>query len=108
GAPASRAGVDRPQPAPGAPPRACRPGTGRDRRRAPRPGRGRLARVTADRRPRSGLRGVLLALLGVALMRSAAVAATPPTEYEVKAAFLYNFARFVEWPADQLGDAEAP
>ena len=23
-----------------------------------------------------------------------------PTEYEVKAAFLYNFARFVEWPSD--------
>ena len=25
-------------------------------------------------------------------------AATGPAEYEVKAAFLYNFARFVEWP----------
>lgn len=24
----------------------------------------------------------------------------PPNEYEVKAAFLYNFAKFVEWPAD--------
>jgi hypothetical protein len=23
---------------------------------------------------------------------------TPPTEYEVKAAYLYNFAKFVEWP----------
>ena len=23
-----------------------------------------------------------------------------PTEYEIKAAFLYNFAKFVEWPAD--------
>jgi hypothetical protein len=26
--------------------------------------------------------------------------AAAPTEYEVKAAFLYNFARFVEWPAE--------
>jgi len=23
-----------------------------------------------------------------------------PTEYQIKAAFLYNFAKFVEWPAD--------
>ncbi len=30
----------------------------------------------------------------------ARAAASPPTEYEVKAAYLYNFARFVEWPAD--------
>lgn len=25
---------------------------------------------------------------------------TSPTEYEVKAAFLYNFAKFVEWPSE--------
>ena len=31
-----------------------------------------------------------------------------PTEYEVKAAFLYNFARFVEWPAAALHDPGAP
>lgn len=30
-----------------------------------------------------------------------AAAGQPPTEYEVKAAFLLNFARFVEWPADK-------
>jgi uncharacterized protein DUF4154 len=29
-------------------------------------------------------------------------AAAAPTEYEVKAAFLYNFARFVEWPPESL------
>lgn len=30
-----------------------------------------------------------------------------PTEYEVKAAYLYNFAKFVEWPAEaQVGAAE--
>jgi hypothetical protein len=34
--------------------------------------------------------------------------ASSPTEYEVKAAFLYNFARFVEWPADTGHDAGAP
>src|SRR2546425_4112402 len=30
-------------------------------------------------------------------------AAGGPSEYEVKAAFLYNFARFVEWPLDARG-----
>ena len=29
-------------------------------------------------------------------------------EARVKAAFLYNFVRFVEWPPDSLGDARTP
>lgn len=29
---------------------------------------------------------------------------TVPTEYELKSAFLYNFAKFVEWPGDKLGE----
>ncbi len=33
---------------------------------------------------------------------------SPPTEYEIKAAFLYNFAKFVEWPADAFSDSRAP
>jgi hypothetical protein len=48
-------------------------------------------------------------LLAVLLLVTAARAGAqaefsppPPTEYEVKAAFLYNFARFVEWPPDRL------
>jgi YfiR/HmsC-like len=31
-----------------------------------------------------------------------------PTEYEVKAAFLYNFAKFAEWPADAFSGPDAP
>ena len=31
-----------------------------------------------------------------------------PTEYQVKAAFLYNFAKFVEWPAETFEDSEDP
>jgi len=31
------------------------------------------------------------------------VFAQAPSEYQVKAAFLYNFAKFVEWPADREG-----
>src|SRR5262245_8341156 len=29
-------------------------------------------------------------------------------EYQVKAAFVYNFAKFVEWPAAVFGDVQAP
>lgn len=32
----------------------------------------------------------------------------PPTEYQVKAAFLFNFARFVEWPPHAFPTAAAP
>jgi uncharacterized protein DUF4154 len=34
------------------------------------------------------------------ILASAAIG-QPPTEYEVKAAFLLNFARFVEWPPEK-------
>jgi len=34
--------------------------------------------------------------------------ATRPSEYQVKAAFLYNFAKFVEWPAEAFADTSAP
>jgi len=30
----------------------------------------------------------------------------PPLEYQVKAAFLFNFAKFVEWPSDNPRDAD--
>ena len=32
----------------------------------------------------------------------------PPTEYQVKAVFLYNFAKFVEWPETALSSSMAP
>ena len=35
-------------------------------------------------------------------------AAAARLEYEVKAAFLYNFAKFVEWPVGAFPDADAP
>ncbi len=31
-----------------------------------------------------------------------------PSEYQVKAAFLYNFANFVTWPAEAFSDSAAP
>jgi hypothetical protein len=31
-----------------------------------------------------------------------------PTEYQIKAAFIYNFARFVEWPSKAFAGAKSP
>jgi hypothetical protein len=45
-------------------------------------------------------------LLAFAMSASAQSARAP--EYEVKAAFLYNFAKFVEWPANAFAHASAP
>ena len=50
-------------------------------------------------------RAVLLALLLGALPPPAAA---QTLEYDVKAAFLFNFARFVTWPPDAFPDAESP
>ena len=41
---------------------------------------------------------VVLAVAGHLLTAQAAV--PPPAEYEVKAVYLYNFARFIEWPVE--------
>jgi len=50
------------------------------------------------------MRAVLLAL-GLAL---SCAAAAQPQEHEVKAAFLYKFLAFVEWPAQSFARAGAP
>ena len=55
---------------------------------------------------RQRLRWLAAALLALAGARSGQ--SVPPTEYEVKAAFLYNFARFVEWPPAAMGAPNQP
>ena len=43
----------------------------------------------------------LILLCSMLLAMQCANAQEPgPTEYQIKAAFLYNFAKFIEWPAD--------
>ena len=44
----------------------------------------------------------------VALACAPAVPAAPATEYQVKAAYLFNFGRFVEWPAAAYASPGAP
>jgi hypothetical protein len=46
----------------------------------------------------------ICSLLGVTLLIATAGAAQTAEEYEVKAAFIYNFTKFVEWPTS----AESP
>jgi YfiR/HmsC-like len=52
---------------------------------------------------KAGRRSALALCLALAAARSGAA---PPTEYEVKAAFLFHFARLVEWP--DVGDPTEP
>ncbi len=67
-----------------------------------------LLRVAVLARPgllRWGWMGILL-LAAVSLKLSAQTAI--PLEYQVKATFLFNFARFVDWPAKAFPDADSP
>ncbi|HXP59960.1 MAG TPA: YfiR family protein [Dongiaceae bacterium] len=66
----------------------------------------RLAAV-ASRWAACGLRWMLLLALLPGL-RSAGETDTGPTEYQVKAVFLFNFAKFIEWPAAKLGGPDSP
>ena len=50
----------------------------------------------------------LLCLLAVAPLNPAQADSGETLEYEVKAAMIYNFTRFVEWPAESFSDAKAP
>jgi hypothetical protein len=56
------------------------------------------ARLTSPAVRRS-LRGILVLIASLCVM---AAADQPDTEAELKAGFLYNFMKFVEWPADAL------
>jgi hypothetical protein len=52
----------------------------------------------------------VLWVLGVVALCLSGVSAQSPTagEYQVKATFLYNFAKFVEWQPSSFSDASAP
>jgi hypothetical protein len=52
---------------------------------------------------------VLLIVLAVFISGTLPVhAAKGPAEYQVKAAYLYNFAKFITWPETAFSDKEAP
>ncbi len=73
--------------------------------RAARPVRPRTRRVS----PSKVLALILVAACALAgSVPQAGAQSETPTEYQIKAAFLYNFAKFVEWPADAFADPHAP
>jgi hypothetical protein len=47
-------------------------------------------------------------LVALLLLIAARCWAAPPSEYQVKAVFLFNFAQFVEWPARAFPDPQTP
>ena len=58
------------------------------------------------------MRMAALVMLACAAAGGAALAASPAEapmpEYQVKAVFLFNFTKFVDWPADKFAAADAP
>jgi hypothetical protein len=70
-----------------------------------------LRPAPAGRSARGRAGGALVfALMGLLQFAATAAAAEPAVsqEYQVKAAFLYNFTKFVEWPATAFPDASSP
>jgi hypothetical protein len=66
----------------------------------------RIAR-TGRSRERRILRGIALLLLWETAGAGAQENPGIP-QYEIKAAYLYNFAKFIEWPASTFKDKESP
>ena len=65
---------------------------------------GLLRRVATPRR----MCGLLAAIFWAGVSQAAPAERTPSAEYQVKAAFLFNFAQFVEWPAQAFPSAQGP
>src|SRR4029077_16854609 len=68
-------------------------------------GQGREMRYRGVLTPSAFRRACLLATWVIASSAPpSGVRAQSPSEYQVKAVFLYNFAKFVEWPSDRGGN----
>lgn len=65
-------------------------------------------RFSALIRPSRGSHWKCLAMRVVVCCLAVVTQAQSATEYQVKAAFLFNFAKFVEWPADAFPGVDAP
>ncbi len=57
---------------------------------------------------RGGLGGLLIAAAWLAGGETRAQSQPEAQEYQLKAAFLYNFAKFIEWPPNTLGEEGSP
>jgi len=68
---------------------------------------GELRRHTARLRRYAAIAIAALTLIGAAAP-SAVAQETEQREYQIKAAFLYNFVKFIDWPAPAFADAASP
>ena len=69
-----------------------------------------FSKTLASRR-RSWLRKVLTVVCSgiiVPFLLGDRARSAPASEYQVKAAFLFNFTKFVEWPPNAFGDSNTP
>jgi YfiR/HmsC-like len=57
---------------------------------------------------RTALQAVLCGMLGLTVFIRGACGADAPTEYQVKAVFVFNFSRFVEWPPQVFAAPNQP
>ena len=51
---------------------------------------------------------LLLAALALRILAPAQAQESPPSEFQLKAAFIYNFAKFVEWPPNAFPAPNSP
>lgn len=50
----------------------------------------------------------VVTIIVIALTTTICTAGNSPSEYELKAAYIYNFAKFVEWPSDTFSSSSSP
>ena len=67
-----------------------------------------MGQVTQPRCPARWRIGLCAAVLVCSAIPSQGAESEPSLEYRVKAAFLLNFAKFVEWPAGETPASESP
>src|ERR1700741_2864128 len=51
---------------------------------------------------------IIAVLVAFSVSASLAAEVADPSEYELKAVFIYNFIKFTEWPAAKLGKSDEP
>jgi len=79
-------------------------------------GRSGVGITTVSDRGRKALRKTWLIVAGICILFSlnssiwaqSSNSAESPTEYEIKAACLYNFAKLIDWPEEAFEDADEP
>src|SRR5215469_5649927 len=67
----------------------------------------RLSRTIGTRLQRGSVGILAFLILALFPMRSAR-AVSPVSEYQVEAAFLLNFTKFIQWPETAFADADSP